>query len=196
MRRRARRPTRSRSCADNSRVPSPSAPPPPRASRRCPRWCCNFAGNFPTVRVNIVERPLPYPPASLRNGTMDLAIGPVPAAGLDADLHSEPLMYNGSRGRTQRTPVGAQPLLADLVESEWVVTGPSTQGPAPRSSMHSAARARSPRRIIQCDITWTLAALLSEATCCAHCRCNSRAPAVRPVLQTQWRCARNCRATS
>ena len=124
-----------------------------------------FRKKFPDVRVTLLSGLYHAHVPGLRNGTIDLAIGPVPAAGLDADLHSEPLMYNSICVVARKGhPLARCRSLADLVDSEWVVTGPSTQGPG--AAILDAFRQHglaSPRRIVQCDITWALAALLERS---------------------------------
>ncbi len=139
-----------------------------------------FRKKFPAVRVSLVSGLYHAHVPALRNGTLDLAIGPVPAVGLDADLNSEPLFYNtivvvARRGH----PLARNRSLVDLADSEWIVTGPATQGPG--AAILDAFRGHglaAPQRIVQCDMTWALAALLekSDMLCAMPKQLMSRLP--------------------
>lgn len=135
---------------------------PTPAVMMVPDVVVQFRKKFPSVRVSLVGGLYHAHVPRLRNGTMDLAIGPVPAAGLDADLISEPLFYNDVVivARKQHPRARARSL-ADLIDCDWIVTGPATQGPG--AAMFDAFRQHGlalPQRIVQCDITWALQSLL------------------------------------
>ncbi len=124
-----------------------------------------FRKRFPAVRVSLLSGLYHSHVPALRNGTLDLAIGPVPAAGLDADLHSEPLFFNTVVVVARRAhPLTRCRSLAGLADSEWIVTGPATQGPG--AAILDAFRANglpAPQRIVQCDMAWALPALLGKS---------------------------------
>jgi LysR family transcriptional regulator of abg operon len=127
-----------------------------------PAVIAQFRRKFPAVNVSLVSGLYHSHVPRLRNGSMDLAIGPVPADGLAADLSSEPLFYNDVViVARKRHPLAAAESLAQLVDGDWAVTGPSTQGPG--AAIFDAFRQHglpTPRHVVQCDITWALQSLL------------------------------------
>lgn len=121
-----------------------------------------FRRKFPKVRINILGGMYHSHLRSIRSGAMDLAVSPVPEGGLDAAFRCEPLFYNdivivARRGHPQ---AGVRSL-AELADCEWVLTGPATQGPG--AAIFDVFRSHGlepPRRMMQCDVTWTLETLL------------------------------------
>ena len=129
-----------------------------------PEAMMQFRKKYPAVRVGLVGGLYHDHVPRLRNGTLDLAIGPVPAAGLDADLTGEPLFYNDVVIVARKShPRARAKSLADLIDQDWIVTSPATQGPG--AAMFDAFRLHglaAPQRIVQCDITWTLQPMLEK----------------------------------
>ena len=124
-----------------------------------------FRRRFPTVRVNIVGGLYHTHLSSIRAGAMDLALGPIPDAGLDAAFRTEGLFLNDVVIAARKGhPLAGARSLRDLAGCEWILTGPDTQGPG--AAIFDAFRRHGlepPRRVIQCDITWTLHTLLLES---------------------------------
>lgn len=84
-----------------------------------------FRAQFPNVEVRISEEVFPHAVQALREGRVDFAVGPVPAAGLGRDFAVKHLFdvdlvvaVNLNHRR-----VNARSLAA-LVGEEWLVTGP------------------------------------------------------------------------
>jgi LysR family transcriptional regulator, regulator of abg operon len=96
---------------------------------------------------------------------MDLALGPIPDAGLDAAFRTEALFLNEVVIAARKGhPLAGARSLRELAACEWILTGPDTQGPG--AAIFDAFRRHGlapPRRVIQCDITWTLHTLLLES---------------------------------
>jgi DNA-binding transcriptional LysR family regulator len=124
-----------------------------------------FRRKFPNVRVNIVGGLYHTHLSSIRAGAMDLALGPIPDAGLDAAFRTEGMFLNdviivARKGH----PLAGARSLRELSACEWILTGPDTQGPG--AAIFDAFRRHGlepPRRVIQCDITWTLHTLLLKS---------------------------------
>ena len=118
---------------------------------------------FPSVNVSLVGGPYHEHVPRLRNGSMGLAIGPVPAEGLASDLINERLFYNNDVVivARKRHPRAAARTLAELVDCDWAVTGPGTQWPG--GAIFDAFRQHglpTPKHVVQCDVTWALQSLL------------------------------------
>ncbi len=134
-----------------------------------PNVLLQFRRRFPAVRINIVGGLYHAHLANIRGGTMDLALGPLPDGGLDQAFRSEKLFYNDIVIAARKGhPLGSARSLVELAKCEWVLTGPETQGPG--AAIFDAFRQHGlepPRRMIQCDITWSLQTLLlhSDALC-------------------------------
>lgn len=123
-----------------------------------------FRKERPDVRLNIVGGIYHQHLPALRTGDMDFAIGPVPAGGLGADFAVEPLFNNDLAIVARRgNPHMHATSLAELIDAEWIVTGPNTQGPG--AALADAFRVHNltpPRALIQCDSILILHTLLME----------------------------------
>jgi LysR family transcriptional regulator of abg operon len=130
-----------------------------------PEVLLQFRRKFPAVRVNIVGGLYHTHLSSIRAGTMDLALGPIPDTGLDAAFSTEELFYNDIIIAARKGhPLAGARSLRELSACEWVLTGPDTQGPG--AAIFDAFRRHGlepPRRVIQCDITWALQTLLCKS---------------------------------
>lgn len=130
-----------------------------------PQALVQFRRRYPAVQVRIVSGLYHDHLNSIRGGSMDLALGPIPDAGLDAAFRTEDLFYNSVViAAREGHPMAGARSLKQLTNCEWVVTGPFTQGPG--AAIFDAFRAHGlgePRRVVQCDITWTLQALLLKS---------------------------------
>ncbi len=89
-----------------------------------------FQTLHPGVQVNLESGIYSARSTKLRSGDMDMAISPVPDEGVGPGLTSEPLYRNDS-------VIAAHPLhplrhartLAELAETEWLLTGQGLKGP-------------------------------------------------------------------
>lgn len=147
----------------------------------------DFHKAFPAVRVNVVGGLYQAHVAAIRSGQMDFAITATPAEGLDGDLQGEDLFHNDLVIAARRGhPLARARSLSQLVDSAWVVTGPDTQGPG--ASILEAFRRQGlapPRRVAQCDLTWTLHSLLLKSDMlCALPRLFFEHLGLAPRLQT------------
>ncbi|WP_295380721.1 LysR substrate-binding domain-containing protein [uncultured Pseudacidovorax sp.] len=128
-----------------------------------PAATVRFRQQMPEVRLNIVGGIYHQHLAPLRSGEMDFAIGPIPSSGLDGDFDVEPLFTNDLAVVAHRTnPLVQARSLTDLVDAEWIITGPLTQGPG--ATLADAFRAHglsAPRAMIQCDSILILQTLLA-----------------------------------
>lgn len=118
-----------------------------------PDVLAQFRRDRPQVRVQVVEGLFHKHLASLREGAMDLAVGPVPAGGLEADIVVEPLFDNDlAITAGVRNPLRSARSLAELQNAEWIGTGPLDRGPG--AAIADAFRAHGlpvPRMMVQCD---------------------------------------------
>ena len=160
-----------------------------------PEVLLQFRRKFPSVRVNIVGGLYHTHLSSIRAGAMDLALGPIPDAGLDAAFRTEGMFLNeiiivARKGH----PLAGARSLRELSACEWVLTGPDTQGPG--AAIFDAFRRHGlepPRRVIQCDITWTLHTLLLEE----RPPVRAAAPSARAgAFEYAAACSRGARGTS
>ncbi len=81
----------------------------------------------PNIQIRIIEGIYPPIIASIRNGTLDLTVGPLPFERTEKDLHQEPLFDQEIVIAARRDhPLADRPQsLARLAREQWVVTGPS-----------------------------------------------------------------------
>ncbi|OWT55297.1 LysR substrate-binding domain-containing protein [Candidimonas nitroreducens] len=81
-----------------------------------------FRARFPGVALRIIDAVFPHVEASLKDGTIDCYIGPLPAQ-VPVELHSEKLFDNtriilGRKGH----PLARARSLRELVDAEWITT--------------------------------------------------------------------------
>jgi LysR family transcriptional regulator, regulator of abg operon len=130
-----------------------------------PQVLLAFRRKFPDVRVTIVGGLYHTHLDTIRSGSMDLALGPIPDAGLDAAFRSEQMFYNEVIIAARKGhPMAGIRSLGELSACEWILTGPNAQGPG--AAILDAYRQHGlepPRRMIQCDITWALQSLLLKS---------------------------------
>ncbi|MBP0619062.1 LysR family transcriptional regulator [Cupriavidus consociatus] len=100
----------------------------------------------------------------LRAGLIDMAVSPVPDAGIDHDFICEPLYNNDSVVVAhQEHPLRHARSLRELVGSEWILTTAGMHGPG--AAIMDAFRARSlplPRVAVRCDTFGMIQALLQD----------------------------------
>lgn len=107
---------------------------------------------FPDVHVRLLEAVYPTVMSLFRTATIDFAIGPVPSGGLGQDYRCDRLfdvdlvvvVKRGHRLSKARS-------LADLVDLDWVITGPQA-GPAEiQEEAFKLAGLGQPRCVMHCE---------------------------------------------
>lgn len=103
---------------------------PTVATSLLPSALTQFRKDYPNVRINIVGGLYYAHLPELRAGTMDFAVGAVPAGDPKSDLESEILFYNSTaitcrKGHSLRNATK----LSELEKAEWILYGPSQRGP-------------------------------------------------------------------
>jgi DNA-binding transcriptional LysR family regulator len=120
-----------------------------------------FQSRWPQVCVRVVDALYPRSLEQLRSGELDLALGPLPPAGIGRDLQARPLMDSPTVivARQGHALAGAR-RLEDLLEASWVLSGPRL-GPGDPMHLGFAQRGLPPPRItLECESFSTLLALL------------------------------------
>lgn len=118
---------------------------------------------YPGIRVRIVEGIYPPVASLIRNGTLDLAVGPLPFGRLDKDLHSE-LLFSQEIVVAARKghPLGGKThRLADLANEQWVVTGPGGTPGGLVDSLFAEHGLPAPRVIVHSESTIALAGIIA-----------------------------------
>jgi len=134
------------------------------ATTLLPDVLAQFRRERPGVRVQVSEGLFHAHLSRLREGTMDLAVGPVPGGGLDPDVAVEPLFENDlSIACGLQNPLRSATSLADLQHAEWIGTGPFEQGPG--AAIADAFRAHGlpiPKMMVQSESMAAIYTLLTR----------------------------------
>jgi DNA-binding transcriptional LysR family regulator len=136
---------------------------PAAALMLAPAAVSRFQSRWPQVRVRLVDALYPTALAQLRAGGLDLALGPLPATGLGRDLEARALV-DSPEVIVVRTghPLAKSRQLADLVDANWVLTGP-TKGPGDPAHLQMDKLGLPPPRItLECESFSTLLAVLPQ----------------------------------
>lgn len=124
-----------------------------------------FRQRFPDARVNIVGGASDAQLAAIRSGSMDFAVMSTPEEGLDTGFESDDLFYADLIVAARKGhPLSKARSLTELADCEWIVTGPNRKGPG--SAILDAFQRHAlpqPSRLVQCDTTWALNALLTKS---------------------------------
>ena len=126
---------------------------PPALSRFQARW--------PHVMVRLVDALYPKALQQLRSAELDMALGPLPAAGIGRDLQAQPLVQSASLIVARRGhPLARARRLQDLQDAAWILTGPRL-GPGDPVHLGWEEKGLAPPRVsLECDSFSTLLALL------------------------------------
>lgn len=110
----------------------------------------SFKRRYPNIKLRLVEGFFPTLETDLRNGLLDVYIGPMPDVGYPADLSVSKLFDN------RRVVVGRcnHPLrdarrLGELVDAEWMTTSITRDAPDELRQVFSEAGVKMPRLIYQ-----------------------------------------------
>lgn len=145
-----------------------------------------FQRHFPNVRITLVGGLYYDHVAPLRQGTIDMSILAAPKDTLDPGLQSEHLFHIELAVACRHGhPLSRARRLADVVDATWALTGPVEDGPG--SAILQAFKKHKlpmPRRVVQCDLNWTLQNLLLRSdVLCALPRLLLEQPAFKALLQ-------------
>jgi DNA-binding transcriptional LysR family regulator len=134
---------------------------PAAAIRLAPGAVGRFQARWPEVRVRLADALYPQALARLRSGEFDLALGPLPPAGVGADLRVAALVGSPTViGARRNHPLRDSRHLQALTGAPWVLTGPP-QGPGDPTRLPFAALGLPPPFIrLECESFATLLAVL------------------------------------
>ena len=122
-----------------------------------------FQSRWPQVRIRMVDALYPRAQEQLRSGELDLALGPLPAAGLGRDLQARPLMDSPSVIVAPKNhPLAKVRRLQDLVGAQWLLSGPR-QGPGDPVHLGLEQRGLPAAQVtVECDSFSTVLAVLPQ----------------------------------
>ncbi len=122
---------------------------------------CAFRSRWPEVRIRLVDALYPRSLEQLRSGELDLALGPLPPAGIGRDLQARALMDSPSVIVAKKDhPLSRVRMLDELVGAQWLLSGPRL-GPGDPVHLGFAQRGLAdPQVVVECDSFSTLLAVL------------------------------------
>lgn len=122
---------------------------------------CAFRSRWPEVRIRLVDALYPRSLEQLRSGELDLALGPLPPAGIGRDLQAWALMDSPSVIVAKKGhPLSQARMLDELVGAQWLLSGPRL-GPGDPVHLGFAQRGLAdPQVVVECDSFSTLLAVL------------------------------------
>lgn len=120
-----------------------------------------FQSRWPDVRIHLVDALYPKALEQLRSGELDLALGPLPPAGIGRDLNARALIDSPSViVLKQGHPLAKARMLHELADARWLLSGPRL---GPGDPMHLGFVQRGmpePRVMLECESFSTLLAVL------------------------------------
>lgn len=120
-----------------------------------------FQSRWPHVRVHLVDALYPKALQQLRSGELDLALGPLPPAGVGRDLHTQSLIDSPSIIVAKKGhPLVKAKGLDDLASATWLLSGPLL---GPGDPVHLGFEQRglpAPQVTMGCESFSTLLAVL------------------------------------
>ena len=120
-----------------------------------------FQSRWPHVRVRLVDALYPKALQQLRSGELDMALGPLPPAGIGRDLQAAPLIDSPSViVAKQGHPLAQARRLDDLSGASWLLSGPRL---GPGDPVHLGFEQRglaAPKVTVDCESFSTLLAVL------------------------------------
>jgi LysR family transcriptional regulator, regulator of abg operon len=137
---------------------------PTPAIAMLPRALIEFRSDFPAVRVNLVGGLYHAHIPSLRARTMDMAISPIPQAGLETGFQSE-VLFRSDLVIVARHghPLQYATALHELVDAEWIVTAPGSRSTEALVEAFLAHGLAPPLAMIQCDSFSVLQTLVLQS---------------------------------
>lgn len=134
---------------------------PAAAVMLAPNAIAAFHARWPQVRVRFVDALYPRALEQLRSGELDLALGPLPAAGIGRDLQARALVDSPSVIVAKRghALAGARHL-EELQSASWLLSGPRL-GPGDPAHLGFAEKGLAPPQVVlECESFTALLALL------------------------------------
>lgn len=120
-----------------------------------------FQSRWPQVRVHLVDALYPKALQQLRSGELDLALGPLPLAGIGGDLQAQALIDSPSVIVAKKGhPLARARRLDDLTGASWLISGPRL---GPGDPVHLGFEQRglaTPLVTVDCESFSTLLAVL------------------------------------
>lgn len=94
-----------------------------------PKALMAFRRKYPLVDVHVVDGLYPVSLPPLRDGQIDLLIGPMPPSGIAREFHIEQLVVTETIVITSKnSPYARAKSLTDLVDAQWIMLG-TAEGP-------------------------------------------------------------------
>ncbi|WP_238364527.1 LysR substrate-binding domain-containing protein [Mesobacterium pallidum] len=123
-----------------------------------------FRRRYPSVRLRIIEGFMPTLEKDLRNGQIDIYVGPVPAESEAAELNVEKLFDNERVvvGRKEHPMAGAT-RLADLAGADWLATSITHDAGDELNQVFSDNALPPPRVVTQCQSALSILTALVES---------------------------------
>lgn len=122
-----------------------------------------FQTRWPHVRIRLVDALYPRALEQLRSGELDLALGPLPPAGIGRDVQARPLIDSPSVIVAQKGhPLAKARRLEDLSGADWLLSGPRL---GPGDPLHLGFEQRgldAPKVTLECESFSTLLAVLPQ----------------------------------
>lgn len=120
-----------------------------------------FGARWPQVSLRVRDALYPRAQEQVRAGELDMALGPLPPEGVGRDLVVQPLFDSQAVLVARRShPLVRAKKLADLIDADWVLTGPAGGPGDPRNLGFDAMGERAPRVRLECESFATLLALM------------------------------------
>lgn len=126
-----------------------------------PGAMARLRARWPQVRLRVVDAIYPRALTLVRNGELDLAVGPLPPEGAGRDLQVQPL-FDAQQVLVARRghPLARARRLAEIQHAPWVVTGPGDGPGDPQRLGFAAAGLATPPVVLHCESFATLLSLL------------------------------------
>ncbi len=120
-----------------------------------------FQSRWPEARIHLVDALYPKALEQLRSGELDLALGPLPPAGIGRDLQARALLDSPSVIVVkQGHPLARARVLDQLTGAQWLLSGPRL-GPGDPVHLGFAQRGLAdPQVMVECESFSTLLAVL------------------------------------
>ena len=147
-----------------------------------PRAISLFWKRYPEVRLRIVEGAFPVAESRLREGTLDLYVGPQPKVALSPEFSMRKLFDNEAKIFARKGhPLAKARRLADLVDAGWLTTGITDVAEAELSQFFAEHKLPPPRIAAH---SHTLLTTLTALT-------SSDVVVVTARQLIEWNCARD-----
>lgn len=126
-----------------------------------PGALARFHARWPRVTVRLTDALYPKAQERLRSRELDMALGPLPAAGPGHDLRAQELLQSASAIVARRShPLRRARHLRDLAGATWILTGPRLGPGDPAHLGFEPMGLPPPQVVLECDSFSILLALL------------------------------------